>query len=150
MATTATALLRLLCQHMRVAFSNKVVRLHGVYDASGTIIGEISYFLRRTFLKQHCSLCDITHSTFSRRSSWDSCIAELGCEFQLHHRNDAPESVASTSGYAAPCIICEYEDGSFRLLLNSNELASCKNSPKQLMKIITEILNENSETSSPL
>ena len=101
-------------------------------------------------MNQHCSLCDITHSVFSRRSTWDSCVAELGIEFHLHHRNDAPVSVTATSGYVAPCIICEYEDGSFKLLLNSNELASCKNSPEQLMKIITEILNENSETSSPL
>ncbi len=148
MATTATAILELLCQHMRVTFSSRVVRLHGVYDASGTIVGEISYFLRRTFLKQHCSLCDITHSTFSRRSSWDNCVAELGYEFQLHHRNDAPASVTSASGYAAPCIICEYEDGSHELLLNSDELASCKNSPEELVKIILNVLKDNPERSS--
>lgn len=135
---------------MRVTLSNRVVRLHGVYDATGTIVGEIAYFLRRTFMNQHCSLCDITHSTFSRRSTWDSCVAELGFEFHLHHRNDAPASVLATSGYAAPCVIGEYEDGSLKLLLNSYELASCKNSPEQLMKIITEILNDKTEKSSPL
>ena len=149
-ATTATTILGVLCQHMRVTFSNRVVRLHGVYDASGTVVGEISYFLRRTFLNQHCSLCDITHSTFSRRSNWDSCVAKLGFDFRLHHRNDAPTSVTATPGYMAPCVICEFEDGSLKLLLNANELASCENSPEQLMKIITEILNDNSETSSPL
>jgi hypothetical protein len=99
-------------------------------------------------LNQHCSLCDITHSTFSRRSSWDSCIAELGYEFQLHHRNDAPASVTSASGYTAPCIICEYEDGSHELLLNSDELASCKNSPEELVKIILNVLKDNPERSS--
>jgi hypothetical protein len=148
--TTATAILGLLCQHKRVTFSSRVVRLHGVYDASGTIIGEISYFLRRTFLNQHCSLCDITHSTFSRRSTWDSCVAELGFEFQLHHRNDAPASVASTSGYAPPCVICEYENGSHELLLNSHDLASCNNSPEELVKVILTVLNDNPERSSSL
>jgi len=135
-ATTATTLQRRLCQHMKVTFSEKVVRLHGVYDASGTIVGEISYFLRRTFTNQHCSLCDITHSTFSRRPTWDSCVANLGIEFQLHHRNDVPATVAATPGYATPCVICEYEDGSLTLFINSNELDSCGNSPEQLMNLI--------------
>jgi len=121
-----------------------------VYDATGTIVGEIAYFLRRTFMNQHCSLCDITHSTFSRRSTWDSCVAELGLDFHLHHRNDAPASVTATSGYVAPCVVVEYEDGSLKLLVNANELASCENSPEQLMKIITEILSDNSESSPPL
>jgi hypothetical protein len=101
-------------------------------------------------MNQHCSLCDITHSTFSRRSTWDSCVAEIGLDFHLHHRNDAPASVTATPGYVAPCVIGEYEDGSLKLLVNANELASCENSPEQLMKIITEILSDNSESSSPL
>ncbi|MEI7505336.1 MAG: hypothetical protein WCK23_00830 [Actinomycetes bacterium] len=56
----------------------------------------------------------------------------------------------ATIGYAAPCVIGEFEDGSLKLLLNAHEIASCENSPEQLMKIITEILNDNSESSSPL
>jgi hypothetical protein len=144
-ATTATTLQRRLCQHMKVTFSEKVVRLHGVYDASGTIVGEISYFLRRTFTNQHCSLCDITHSTFSRRPTWDSCVANLGIEFQLHHRNDVPATVAATPGYATPCVICEYEDGSLTLFINSNELDSCGNSPEQLMNLIFAKITDKTE-----
>jgi|688.fasta_scaffold892698_2 hypothetical protein len=135
-ATTATPLQSPLWQHRKVTFSNQAVRLHGVYDATGTTAGEIAYFLRRTFLNQHCSLCDITHSTFSRRPTWDSCVTDLGIEFHLHHRNDVPATVAAALGYKTPCVVCEYEDGSHALLVNSNELASCKNSPEQLMNLI--------------
>jgi len=144
-ATTATTLQRRLCQHMKVTFSEKVVRLHGVYDATGTTAGEIAYFLRRTFLNQHCSLCDITHSTFSRRPTWDSCVTDLGIEFQLHHRNDVPTTVAATPGYVTPCVICEYEDGSLTLLVNSNELNSCGNSPEQLMNLIFAKITDKTE-----
>ena len=130
-ATTATTL--------------QVVRLHGVYDATGTAAGEVAYFLRRTLLNQHCSLCDITHSTFSRRPTWDSCVANLGIEFQLHHRNDVPAIVASTPGYVTPCVICEYEDGSLTLFINSNELDSCGNSPEQLMNLIFAKITDKTE-----
>jgi hypothetical protein len=130
---------------MKVTLSEKVVRLHGVYDATGTTTGEIAYFLRRTLLNQHCSLCDITHSTFSRRPTWDSCVTDLGIEFQLHHRNDVPASVATTPGYMTPCVICEYEDGSLTLLVNSNELDSCGNSPEQLMNLIFAKITDKTE-----
>ena len=144
-ATTATTLQRRLCQHMKVTFSEKVVRLHGVYDATGTTTGEIAYFLRRTLLNQHCSLCDITHSTFSRRPTWDSCVTDLGIEFHLHHRNDVPKTVAATPGYMTPCVICEYEDGSLTLLVNSNELDLCGNSPEQLMNLIFAKITDKTE-----
>ena len=144
-ATTATTLQRRLCQHMKVTFSEKVVRLHGVYDATGTTAGEIAYFLRRTLLNQHCSLCDITHSTFSRRPTWDNCVTDLGIEFQLHHRNDVPTTVAATPGYVTPCVICEYEDGSLTLLVNSNELDSCGNSPEHLMNLIFAKITDKTE-----
>jgi len=144
-ATTATTLERRLCQHMKVTFSEKVVRLHGVYDATGTTAGEIAYFLRRTLLNQHCSLCDITHSTFSRRPTWDRCVTDLGIEFQLHHRNDVPAPVAATPGYVTPCVICEYEDGSLTLLVNSNELNSCGHSPEQLMNLIFAKIKDKTE-----
>ena len=130
---------------MKVPKLTQVVRLHGVYDASGTILGEVSYFLRRALFKQHCSLCDITHSTFSRRREWDTCVNNLGIDFHLHHRNDAPSTVAETDGYAPPCIVSESEDGSFALLLSSDEIATCTNSPEKLMQLIVKSINTNSE-----
>jgi hypothetical protein len=36
------------------------------------------------------------------------------------------------------------------LLLNSDELASCNNSPEELVKVILTVLNENPERSSSL
>lgn len=125
---------------MRVPPTDQVVRLHGVYDASGTILGEVSYFLRRAILRQHCSLCDITHSTFSRRREWDTCVDSLGIEFQLHHRNDVPVSVTTAFGYSVPCVVGELNDGSFKMLVKPDELALCNNSPTQLMKIIESSL----------
>ena len=134
-----------LWQHRKVPSSNQVVRLHGVYDASGTILGEVSYFLRRALFNQHCALCDITHSTFTRRRSWDVCVDGLGIDFQLHHRNDAPSSVTDATGYAAPCVISETENGTFTLLVNSNELNSCGHSPEQLMNLIFAKITDKTE-----
>ena len=144
-STTATPIQMTLWQNRKVPSSNQVVRLHGVYDASGTILGDVSYFLRRALFNQHCALCDITHSTFTRRRSWDVCVEGLGIEFQLHHRNDAPSSVTDATGYAVPCVISETENGTFTLLVNSEGLTGCKNSPELLMQLIISSLDDDSE-----
>ena len=144
-STTATPIQMTLWQHRKVPSSNQVVRLHGVYDASGTILGDVSYFLRRALFNQHCALCDITHSTFTRRRSWDVCVEGLGIEFQLHHRNDAPSSVTDATGYAVPCVISETENGTFTLLVHSEGLTGCKNSPELLMQLIISSLDDDSE-----
>ena len=144
-STTATPIQMTLWQHRKVPSSNQVVRLHGVYDASGTILCDVSYFLRRALFNQHCALCDITHSTFTRRRSWDVCVEGLGIEFQLHHRNDAPSSVTDATGYAVPCVISETENGTFTLLVNSEGLTGCKNSPELLMQLIISSLDDDSE-----
>ena len=144
-STTATPIQMTLLQHRKVPSSNQVVRLHGVYDASVTILGDVSYFLRRALFNQHCALCDITHSTFTRRRSWDVCVEGLGIEFQLHHRNDAPSSVTDATGYAVTCVISETENGTFTLLVNSEGLTGCKNSPELLMQLIISSLDDDSE-----
>ena len=115
---------------------NKIRRLHGVYDASGTVAGEIAYFLRRTFLGRHCSLCDITHSTLSRRRAWDDCVDQLGIEFVLHHSDKVPHEVTRVPEYSAPCVVGEFSDGSFCLLIDATELERCDHSPERLMQAI--------------
>ncbi len=39
-----------------------VVRLIGVYDADGTLRGELGYWVGARLGRRHCSLCDITHA----------------------------------------------------------------------------------------
>jgi hypothetical protein len=56
-----------------------------------------------------------------------------------------PKTVAATPGYMTPCVICEYEDGSLTLLVNSNELDLCGNSPEQLMNLIFAKITDKTE-----
>ena len=42
-------------------------RLTFVYDADGTLVGELRYWFGTLFGASHCSLCDITHSRWRRR-----------------------------------------------------------------------------------
>ena len=66
--------------------SSTVERLVGVYDADGTVLGELSYFLRARIGRAHCSLCDITHGRIRERADWRACRGRLPVRFTTYHR----------------------------------------------------------------
>ncbi|MBA2282333.1 MAG: hypothetical protein H0W25_14065 [Acidimicrobiia bacterium] len=37
---------------------SEITRLIGVYDADGSVLGELSYFLKARLGRAHCALCD--------------------------------------------------------------------------------------------
>lgn len=110
-----------------------ITRVIGVYDAEGTLRGEISYLLRRTLAGEHCALCDITHGLVRMRSSWERCAADFterhGVAVHLAHRDDAPLSVLDDASFRAPAVYLERLDGTVELLMTAADLARCENSP---------------------
>jgi len=72
-----------------------VTSLVGVYDADGTIIGEVSYWLGARIGRAHCSLCDVTHGMFTERASWREWCQSLTVPFELFHRGDMPADVSA-------------------------------------------------------
>ncbi len=115
---------------------HKIVRVIGVYDADGTIIGELTYFWQKTFRGRHCTLCDITHGAIKMRSEWNLAVAELGLEFELLHRDEATHRHTSVQGYQPPCVLAQDESGEIFLLLTSEDLGLCDKSPTALMTVI--------------
>lgn len=119
----------------------KITALFGVYDADGTLWGEMSYWLGARIGVRHCSLCDITHSLFTEKSDWQQRQKELlnkyGVDFQAFHRNDQPEQVRKVINDKYPAVISQDETGLFAWFMGDDEIKNCKKSPEQFM---TEIL----------
>jgi len=121
---------------------HKIVRVIGVYDADGTIIGELTYFWQKTFRGRHCTLCDITHGAIKMRSEWNLAVTELGLEFELLHRDEATHRHTSVQGYQPPCVLAQDESGEIFLLLTSEDLGLCDKSPAALMTVIRSKITE--------
>lgn len=104
-----------------------LVRLVGVYDAEGTLVGEVSYWVGARLGRRHCSLCDITHGAFRERRDWRECRDSLGVEFLLHHRDDQPVAVRDAAQGVAPVVLAEVPTG-YVVLLGPSELEDCAGS----------------------
>ena len=103
--------------------TSPVVELVGVYDADGTIAGEIRYWLGARIGTVHCSLCEVTHGLFTQRSEWREWRASLEIPFNLFHRNDMPKEVADASS-ELPMVAARTADG-IKILLGPDDLDRC-------------------------
>ena len=112
-----------------------ITRLIGVYDADGTLRGELAYWVGARLGRTHCSLCEITHGLVRERSDWKSCKEGIAVPFDTYHRNDQPTSVRSATGDTAPVVVAETTSG-ITVLLGSTELDACGGSVDQLIEMI--------------
>ncbi len=104
----------------------------GVYNAESTLWGEISYWIGARFGVRHCSLCDITHGLFTRRSDWQECATALDVPFTTFHINDAPADVTRAANGNYPVVLGKNSTG-IHLVLTAGDLDQCDGSPERLL-----------------
>lgn len=108
----------------------------GVYNADGTITGELAYWIGARLGRAHCSLCDITHGLVRERDDWKACAAALPVPFTTYHRNDQPDDVRAATGDHAPAVVARLTDSSIVALLNNRAIEACAGSPDALASAI--------------
>jgi len=114
----------------------RILRLVGVYDADGTVLGELSYVVRHAVGRAHCELCDITHGRLRERADWRAARTRLPAPIEVFHRDDQPDAVRAALGGAAPAVVAELDDGTVVPLLGRDELAACAGSPERLVDAV--------------
>ncbi len=117
--------------------AGRIQRLVGVYDADGTLRGEVAYWVGARLGRRHCSLCDITHGSVRERPEWKACRAGLPVQFDTYHRNDLPESVRAAAGAQLPVVVAETDNG-YVVLLASDDLEACNGSIDRLVDAINQ------------
>ncbi len=95
--------------------ATEIISLIGVYDADGTVIGEVTYWLGARIGRAHCALCEVTHGLFTERDSWRRWRRSLPVPFELFHRDDAPSEVLAMVD-ALPTVVARTADGLVELM----------------------------------
>ena len=109
----------------------RVRRLVGVYDADGTVLGELAYFVRARLGRAHCALCDITHGRVRERDEWKARKATFDVPFDAYHRDDQPDAVRALG--PPPLVAAELDDGTYEVLLDAGALEACAGAPERLV-----------------
>jgi hypothetical protein len=112
-----------------------VERLIGVYDAEGTLRGELTYWVGARLGRAHCSLCDITHGLLREKGEWQTCRAGLPVPFDTYHRDDQPDDVRAVLAGTYPAVLAATDAGPV-LLVGPADLEGCQGSPEALVSAI--------------
>ncbi len=112
---------------------NVVLGLVGVYDADGSVRGEVAYWIGARLGRAHCALCDVTHGLFAERADWRAARSALAVPFETCHRDDQPADVAACGGGLAPVVVARTTGGP-QLLLGPGDLDHCAGSPARLLE----------------
>ncbi|MFZ9697993.1 MAG: hypothetical protein ACO3C5_10230 [Ilumatobacteraceae bacterium] len=108
-----------------------MTRFTGIYNADGTLLGEISYVAKKLAGRGSCALCDITHGWTGRKKSFDATCDAADIEWELLHRDEAtPEQLAAAG--ELPAVIA-YHGDKWELALGPRELDDCNGDPAALV-----------------
>ncbi len=110
-------------------------RLVGVYHASGTPWGELTYWLKARAGVAHCALCDITHGSVREKSEWKRCRTQLPVSVITVHLDERDEPLRALTDGLTPCVVAETDDGPV-VLLGEYDLVACAGSPERLVAAI--------------
>ncbi|NDB05849.1 MAG: hypothetical protein EBX95_08910 [Acidimicrobiia bacterium] len=111
------------CARTINSVATQVEEFIGVYDADGTIVGEVSYWIGARLGRAHCSLCDLTHGLFAVKREWRECSLALGVPFTTWHRDDAPAEVLAAASGSLPVVLARGETG-LRVVIDATQLDS--------------------------
>jgi hypothetical protein len=112
-----------------------------VYNADGTLRGELGYFIGARLGRAHCSLCDITHGLVRERAEWRSGRARLPVAFDTYHRNDQPDAVRGATGDTTPIVAAETDTGVV-VLLGPDALDTCAGSVNELVAAVERAVDD--------
>lgn len=113
------------------------MRCVGIYNAEGTLRGELAYWIGARLGRAHCALCDITHGLLRERADWRDCRSRLPVAFETFHLDDAPPEAKALS--PAPLVAAETAEG-WRLLLDAEAIERCEASPERFLDALDAAL----------
>ncbi len=101
--------------------------LTGIYEAEGTLRGEIKYALGKLMGTAHCALCDITHRGISEKKGFVQCREALPIDIYTVHLDERTPEVRTFTEGKTPCVVAHTGDG-LMMLLDAQQLEDCQGS----------------------
>ena len=113
--------------------------LYAIYDADGSLAGEIRYLVDKFLGRADCALCDLSHGWHpAGKRAWRQ---QQGATTQLTwlHRDEVPHHVLAHVSESLPCVATD-TDGNVGILISKDELAGCEGNFTVFEQLLAEKL----------
>ena len=116
-------------------------KIYAVYDANGTVAGELAYMIGKFRGTRHCALCDITHGWNPLgRPEWRRA-QRLTSTVTWIHRDEQPDAIRQATEDSLPAVVLS-DTNQTRILLDAASLAECDGNYQKFEALLTESLSE--------
>jgi len=117
-----------------------MTRIVGIYNADGSILGELNFAIRKVIGKSDCGLCDLTHgwNPFGKLSWRNDCLAS-SIEIELVHRDELTSDQTEAAG-DLPAVIALF-DGTWRKLMSAEDISCFKGNGSGFLAEVERLVN---------
>ena len=122
--------------------ANKEIELICVYDADGSLLGELNYLWKKAFHSFTCSMCDITHNFITTKKKWKIKVQNCKYDISTYHLNDQPTLIKETTLNNTPCVV-KVESGSSSILISNDELKTIDGNVDSFFSLIDKKMTRN-------
>lgn len=105
-----------------------ITELVGVYDAEGSLLGELAYAWGMVRGTRHCGLCDITHARVRRKPEWDAMVERLAVPVRVLHLDELDPGLREAVGRSGAPVVLARDGDRWREVLGAAELDEMRGS----------------------
>ena len=98
-------------------------KIYCIYNAEGSIKGELKYLYKKYFKDIECSMCDITHGVFKQKKKWVSKCLASKLNIKCLHLDELPNDIKDLVINKAPCVVSQINSTN-KIIINNKELAN--------------------------
>ena len=102
---------------------NNPAKIYCIYNAEGSIFGEIRYIYDKYVNDIKCAMCDITHNSFIEKSEWEKKCREFPIKIECLHLDELPSDIKNIVKDNAPCVVAKTKSIN-ELIIRNEELTS--------------------------
>ena len=97
------------------------IKLVGVYNAKGSLLGELTYVSKKVLGLTRCALCDLSHGWSPReKSSWKQACRQSKIKLNLLHLDELDDQ--QTAALTRAPVILAYIDHRWQVIMESDEI----------------------------
>lgn len=125
--------------------NRSIAKLTGVYDANGSLSGELAYWFGARLGRRHCALCDVTHGLVRAKPEWLRLADELPVEFSAVHLDERDPIVEAASRGLVPCVVATFDDGTSEVLIEREQIEACEGDPQRFYQLLVDASERQNE-----
>ena len=120
---------------------NKILTIYCIYNANGSLSGEIEYFFKKYFYGLKCSMCEITHNFISEKKDWRNKLSQTKINLKTVHLDEQNNDLYKFSYGNTPCVVGKSKRG-FKLIFSDKDLDNFDGDVELFFKSLENKINK--------